>query len=318
MATISHTNTTIRQHLTKLASRMNLEHLSERFTEGFTKSDGIKLHLSLIATNPDAPTIVFVPGTATYALCFAEFLVGLADAGYNIVGLDPRGHGLSEGRRGDYTISELVRDTQAAITFAIENFNEKVSVLGCSQGGILAFYTAAIDDRIQTAICQNFADLCDPATLRLSRFPNLARIAKPLMNAAYRLFPKRGVPLTAYIDHRRMEVPSYGNVKNFIAQDPLALKTISVRALWSLTNTKLARPIEKISTPLLILQPGNDEVFPMDYIQYLFDKLTCTKQLVVLPNTIHTLLVASPQIALEPVVNWLSNIYKTNPEKKAI
>jgi alpha-beta hydrolase superfamily lysophospholipase len=298
-----------REHLEKLAKRMNLSHIVPRFSEGVVMSDGIRLHLDIIVTDLAAPSIVFVPGTATYALCFAEFMIGLADAGYNVIGLDPRGHGLSDGKRGDYIIGELVRDVQATVSYAIAHFNSNVSVVGCSQGGILAFYTAAVDSRIQSAICQNFADLSDPATLRISRFPSLARLAKPVMNMAKRLFPKRHVPLSTYIDHRRMKVPNYGSIRDFIEQDPLALKSISVRALWSLTNTPLGCAIDKISVPILVLHPEKDEIFPLAYTQYLFDKLTCMKHLEVLPDMTHTVLVLSPQTALKPIITWLKKIY---------
>lgn len=298
-----------RSHFYQLAKQMNLEHLSHRFSEDTVLSDGIRLHLDIIISDRNAPTVVFLPGTATYALCFAEILVAIADAGYNVVGIDARGHGRSEGTRGDYTVSELVRDAQAVIGYAIDHFNERVSLLGCSQGGIIAFYTAAIDDRIQSAICQNFADLSDPATLHIARYPTLARWSKPLMAAANRLFPKQQIPITTYIDHKRLKIPKYGTIQDFVEQDPLAIKTISVRALWSLSNTRLGRPIEQINIPLMILQPGNDEIFPLAYTQHLFDQLTCQKQLCVLPDMTHTMMVAAPQIAVKPIIEWLNGLY---------
>lgn len=79
----------------------------------------------------------------------------------------------SEGIRSNYTISEIMKDAQSVITYAIKRFNAKVSVMGSSQGGIVAFYLAAKDYRINSVICQNCADLTSPDTLQLSRHPRV-------------------------------------------------------------------------------------------------------------------------------------------------
>lgn len=297
--------------LRQLAHKFEVEHLEPHFHPDTLVSDGLHLHLDVIVKDRNAPTLVFVPGTATYALCFAEFLYLLSNEGYNVVGLDPRGHGLSEGVRGDYTISELIRDTQAAITYAIENFNENVSVVGCSQGGIVAFYVAAADDRVKSVVCQNFADLTDPRTMSASRHPFLSVFLTPIIRKAAKYFPQKQIPVTLYIDHSKLHVKHYGNLLNFLHQDPLALKSISMRALNSLTTTRLAVPIERIKTPVMVLHPENDGIFPLDYSRYLFDKLRCKKRLEIIPNTTHTLLVNHPQSAARPVLQWLNEIHKS-------
>ena len=42
------------------------------FTEETIKVGGLSVYLRVLRTNEDAPTAVFVPGTATYAMCYAE------------------------------------------------------------------------------------------------------------------------------------------------------------------------------------------------------------------------------------------------------
>jgi pimeloyl-ACP methyl ester carboxylesterase len=51
----------------------------------------------------------------------------------------------------------------------------EVSVMGSSQGGIVAFYLAAKDERLRSVICQNIADLSAPEAVQLSRNPLLFR-----------------------------------------------------------------------------------------------------------------------------------------------
>lgn len=301
--------TDVKAHLEQLATRFGMEAYISKIQTDTVMSDGFRLHLDVMVYDRNAPTLVFVPGTATYALCFAQLLSRLFDAGFNIVGIDPRGHGQSEGRRGDYTIAELVRDTQAAVTYAIQNFNERVSVMGCSQGGVVAFYTAATDDRLQSAICQNIADLVDPRTAEVSRFPRLTRIAKPALRVACAIAPSVRISVSSYIDHRKMHVAHYGNIKNFIKKDPIALKAISIRALHSLINTPLSCQVEQIKTPIMVLHPAKDQIFSLSYTRYLFNRLQCPKQLEIFPDLDHVMMVNHPEKIAPPVIQWLQTIY---------
>src|SRR5687767_10027666 len=102
---------TVTEYFEYITKELGYPPLYQYFTEDCIECDGNKLHLDIYEVGKDAPTIVFIPGTAIYALCYGELLYKLGQAGYNVVGLDPRGHGRSEGARGDYTISELMRDT---------------------------------------------------------------------------------------------------------------------------------------------------------------------------------------------------------------
>src|SRR5688572_18240139 len=154
--------------------------LYKYFAEDWIECDGNKLHLDIYEVGKDAPTIIFIPGTAIYALCYGELLHKFGENGYNVIGLDPRGHGRSEGIRGDYTIPELMRDVDATITYAITRFNDSISLVGSSQGGILALYMAAKDARVKSVVCQNIADLTAPETLSLVKYPSITRLLKPL------------------------------------------------------------------------------------------------------------------------------------------
>ena len=287
--------------------------LYKYFEEDFTESDGIKLHLDIYKHSKDAPTLVFVPGTAIYALCYGEFLYKLGQSGYNIVGLDPRGHGRSGGKRGDYTISELMTDISATVSYALNQFNNKVSLIGSSQGGILAFYMAGYDERIDSVICQNIADLTAPETLKLVKYPSLTRLLKPLLMSLGS--DKQQVPVTSYLDLEKIKVSYFGNAKAFLECDPLVLKTISLRALRSLASTSPPVPVEKIEKPVMVLSGMNDTIFPVSYTKTIFDKLNCKKKLQLYPGLDHAMLHENVDEVLPAVLEWLQEIYpaETDP-----
>jgi hypothetical protein len=89
------------------------------------EANGFRIHLTVLPFGPATPTLVFIPGTSVYAWFYIEFLVEMNRQGFNVVGFDPRGHGLSSGPRGDYSIDEEVEDTLAVVKCARERFGGK-------------------------------------------------------------------------------------------------------------------------------------------------------------------------------------------------
>ncbi len=281
--------------------------LYKYFTEDTLESDGNLLHLDIFEVGKDAPTVVFVPGTAIYALCYGEFLYKLGQAGFNVVGLDPRGHGRSEGLRGDYSMSELMLDIENTITYAIERFNDKVSLIGSSQGGILSFYMAAKDPRLKSVVCQNVADLTAPDAMKLVKYPNITKLLKPLFMSIG--WDKSQVPVTSYIDLDKIKVRYFGTAKSFLETDPLVLKTISLRALRSLASTPVPQPIDQINVPVMVISGTADHIFPVSYTQGIYDRLTCKKRLEFYEGLDHAMLHENVDVVLPPVLEWLREIH---------
>lgn len=284
--------------------------LHDQFYWDEVESDGIKLHLDVFEYSKKAPTIVFIPGTAIYAMCYGELLYKLGEAGYNVVGFDPRGHGRSGGVRGDYTIPEIMNDARNVISYAIKKFNKNVSLMGSSQGGIVAFYVAAVEDRIQSAICHTFADLAHQESVRLTRYPNLSSVLRPWIASFGGVFSDTQIPISLYLDLDTVEVKFFGSARKFIETNPLALKTISLRALRSLAHTPLPRPIEQITTPVMVFQGTNDSIFPMDYTKRIYGQLTCKKRIHFFEGLNHALNTEDVSAILKPVIEWLKEIYK--------
>ena len=207
-------------------------------------------------------------------------------------------------------MDELMRDTQQAITYAIKRFNDKVSLFGSSQGGIVAFYLAAKEDRIDSVICQNFADLTDSETVNLARYPNLAKAIKPLLvGFGDTLFGETQVPVSVYLDLEKIKIQRFGTAKEFISSDPLALDSVSIRALRSLTNTALPRKISEIEVPVMVFQGTADSIFPVEYTQAIFDRLTCKKHFEIFEGMNHALVIDNVEEVIIPIVKWLRGIY---------
>ncbi|MCB0510585.1 MAG: alpha/beta fold hydrolase [Chitinophagales bacterium] len=280
------------------------------FESTLITSGNLQLNIDIHTVSKDAPTLVFVPGTSVYGLCYAELLYEIGKKGYNIIAMDPRGHGRSEGSRGDYTIEELMLDVRNVVAHAKTLFNDKVSLMGSSQGGIVSFYLAAEDLEVDSVICQNFADLGWEETHTIARYPKLAKLAQPLIRAAGSMFPGLKVSTLSYLDLKSIKVKYFGNLHNFIVDDPFAISKISLRAAKSLVNAKMAKRVEEIKLPIFVFQGDKDIVFPLVYTQKIYDRLQCEKQLKVYPNCDHAIMVENVDLIKDDIIAWLDRMYE--------
>ncbi|TVR78861.1 MAG: alpha/beta fold hydrolase [Chitinophagaceae bacterium] len=313
---IKNTEKEIDEYFLRISKKMQMPPLYKSFEKDAIEVNGEKIHLDILRKGKDKPTIVFIPGTAIYAMVFTELLYKLGEAGFNIVGFDPRGHGRSGGKRGSYTITQLIDDTLAVTEYAKKHFNNDISLFGSSQGGIVAFYISAMNlPDIKSVVCQNFADLTAPDIKRLSRFPKLAGVAAPILQKVAKIAPELPVPINLYLDLSKEKLKHFGDFEKFIDQDPLSIKSIRLKALASLTNTPLPKPIEEISTPIMVIQGTSDLIFPVSYTRKLFNKLTCKKKLHLYPKLHHAMLAENVDEVLPPIIEWLNEIHEVDSKK---
>jgi len=295
----------LREWIGQICEKRGTPNYFDRFEQDSVLSGGLRLHLDVIEKERGRPTVVFMPGTNAYAMLYGEFLTKLADRGYNVVGFDPRGHGRSEGARGSYILPELVSDLRAAVGYARKRFGDPIAVAGSSQGGIACFYFAAAGDPVACAICHNLADLGDPASVRLTRWPAASRLLKPVVRRAARLAPEWKVPLSLYLDLAAEPVKFLGNSARVAREDPLFVPYLRLRGMASLASEPLPRPVEEIRTPVLILHGQRDTIFPLDYVEGIYRRLSCRKALHVHAGLPHYLVLDYLEEILPGILHWL-------------
>ncbi|MEM9731234.1 MAG: alpha/beta fold hydrolase, partial [Myxococcota bacterium] len=257
-----------------LAVKRGVPSWFDRFTPHRIAGQAGELHVDIVQASTPGRVFVFMPGTNAYTLLYGEFLVAMADQGWAVVAFDPRGHGRSDGKRGSYTIDELLEDYATVVSFARGMSGDgAVVVSGSSQGGIVAFYYALSDPSVDAYVCHNLADLSDPSSVALTRFGDRGHALRPWIERLARVFPEAPVPMQSYLDLRREPVRGQPHALHVLLEDPWIPWFVRVKTLASLGTAPPPAPIDSIRTPGLVLQAGDDTIFPTSYIRRLVDRI---------------------------------------------
>jgi alpha-beta hydrolase superfamily lysophospholipase len=298
---------TVREYLDNMMKRLKMNVDRTLVEETYIDANGYRIHLTIGVAGKNAPTLIFIPGTTAYAQVYAQFMYDMYKRGFNVIGLDPRGHGQSSGPRGDYTINGIVDDTLAVVKYARSRFGGKIALAGSSQGGMAAFYAAARDDSIAAAVCHNIADLNgkDNIVLSLIRPPQLL---VPFCTFLMNLYGSYSFPIALYLDLSKEKFSDGTDAATMIKDDPLAITWITFRALNSLLRTDLAKPVEKIRVPIMLIHAEKDNIFPQKYVEGIFNRLTCKKKYLFFKNTEHLVMTNNVSEVVPPVAAWLKEV----------
>ncbi len=301
-----------RAYAASLMIRVGLGDLYGTWEEEWLDLGDRRLALYHFRSSPGDPVVVFVPGTSVYALLYVEFMHKLSVQGFNVVGFDPRGHGMSSGKRGVYTLRRLVEDALAVIGHAMETYGEKVAVSGSSQGGMVAYYCAAAEPRLKAAVCHNVIAPDEPDNERMTRRPGMFKPLMPLLPALKPLMDSPlgmlMVPVSLYLDLKAEPSRIIPDVARFLKEDPLALTAVSLSALHSLPTTPMARKVEEIEVPVMVVHAGRDNIFPEDYVRRVYGRLACEKEFLYLPDAPHLVMTDYVDDIVPPVAAWLKKM----------
>ncbi|NPV60855.1 MAG: alpha/beta fold hydrolase [Actinobacteria bacterium] len=301
-----------RAYAASLLERVGMGDLYGTWEEEWLDLGDRRLALYHFRSRPGDPAVVFVPGTSVYALLYTEFMHKLSQQGFNVVGFDPRGHGMSSGKRGVYTLSLLVEDALAVIDHAVAAYGDRVAVSGSSQGGMVAFYCAAAEPRLKAAVCHNVIAPDQPGNERMTRRPGMFRPLMPLLPALKPLmdspFGRLMIPVSLYLDLKAETSRLVPDVGRFLKEDPLAVNAVSLCALHSLPTTPMARKVEEIEVPVMVVHAGKDNIFPEDYVRAVYGRLTCEKEFLYLADAPHLVMTDYVDEIVPHVSAWLKKM----------
>lgn len=277
----------------------DVDRMADRVEHALIPCRHKQVHLELHAADGGAaPTLVFSPGLGAYARFYLPLLGSLCDAGFNVVGIDRPGHGLSEGRRGDCTIDETIDVVEEAVRYARDRFGGPLALLGSSLGGIINWYALTREPDVEAVVCHNIArpDVFHDPSMRF-KVPVLRRLA--------RVAPFAGVPIKQIADFRK--VSSSAEILDFAASEQDGTWCWKVTARSAASFLTYDPPVDwtRVGTPVLVLVGAGDEMVSAPFTEQVLAAGRPPNAELRLPELGHLLFHDHLDEALPLVTGWL-------------
>jgi len=262
-------------------------------------SDGVRLYAVKWRLNDPRRRVVLVHGLGEHITRYRDVAGVLTAHGSEVSGFDFRGHGNSEGARGDASSFErLITDLEEYVSDCAMQTGLPVHLYGHSMGGnVVLNYALRRRSDVRSLVVTSPG--LKPASVATRFALKLGAILKPF---AGRLIVSNGIDVS-YLSRRQDVVQDY-------ERDPLNHDRISVRLALSLIEAGdyACRNAARLRKPLLLLQGTDDRVVDIT-ANLTFARLAghyC--QLELLPGLYHELHHEPERNAvLERIACWLSS-----------
>ena len=257
----------------------------------------LPLHTELYpCTDEKAPLLLFIPGIGTYSELYAELLSDLCAEGFNVVGVDLRGHGYSGGERGLYTVSQVCSDLSQIIDHYRQSFSGPIYLYGYSIGALLGLACAERDQRIEKLIC---------GTLLVPQIaPDmLHQVGWSWIWSSALLLPGMQLPMKNFIDYDRLLAGHPAGDE--INADPLIVFDYPLSTLSSLFTHRFGSLSRTFDFRGLIIHGSEDEVLPLSYSERVQDWLQQPFELMAVDGEGHMLPWDNPTHLTQVISAWL-------------
>jgi len=275
---------------------IDVKKLREDFKESYdlvNTSDGITLFLRKWESKiPSNKAVLILHGITAYSGPYEMFAQAISKAGFTAVGLDLRGHGLSDGIRGDYPSKErLINDLVETIAHLKKQFS-KLLIFGHSLGVLSAFLAKKnSNEKIDGLILLSAGKVITPGVYKS---PSVLQKLKILFSSL--IFPSK--PVITYYREGILGL-----------DDPLFnfKYTLRFMRLVSIKDLDLS---EEIDCPILLGVGEHDEIFSVESAQSLLDDISCKdKKFFIIPGAKHA--IEFTEETFKEIKSWLNDKFSS-------
>lgn len=249
--------------------------------------------------------LLIVHGIGGHGGTYDVFCEPLSERGVDIVSMDLPGHGLARNDRGNFRFTEWLEDMDIMATAMRERFGKPVFVLGSSQGSAAAFHSLAVSDAISGAITMCIIlsevepDQSDPLHRHFAAFQSFAARATAQWEGDARRFD-----LVKALDWNKNYSENEANILEKKQQDPLRAWSYGHAGLVSYYNHIPPRPSSANDKPVLVTVGERDPLVSCAYVRKCFDHIGGPKQLEIVANGTHQLMLYHADVYLPLVDGW--------------
>ncbi len=260
-----------------------------------TTTDGETLFLrrwnpDSVQSNKKQVAVLILHGFTAHSGAYDMAGTPFSESGYTTFGMDYRGHGLSDGNRGDTPGTERWITDMAETVAYIEALGfSKIVVLGHSLGVASAFCVA---NKVPTKI--------SGLVMLSGAYEGRKGVSKPPS-----FFEKARFMASALL---RPSYPSYNYYREgmTVTKDSLFTMRYTPRFMMML-DVKTLRLSSDMNIPVLVGVGDKDELFTVDKVKELYDLIPGDKkEFLVMKNTTHATILRDSWMQ---VVDWLDRTY---------
>ena len=262
----------------------------------FVGNNGVKIYAKKdIVTTPKA-SVVIVHGICEHLDRYDYLCEKLNKEGYNVYRYDARGHGRSEGKKGDLNdYQDYLLDLDKYIDIVKEeNPDSKLVLLGHSMGGLVSTsYACMFNNKIDYLALSGAANVIPKQAKALKFLPMFL-----IKNIMYKNNLGEGVCSDKEV------VEKYNN-------DPLVLKKATMGLMKNVfvTGCNLVKDnISQIKVPTLVMHGKGDGIVSYTTAEWTYNNLTCEdKELKVYDGLYHEIFnEVKKDVVIEDLINWLN------------
>ena len=266
--------------------------MADIFEDGFLRTeDGLNLYLRRDIPHRPRALILLLHSLGEHSGLYSAAAARLNKAGYGVYRLDFRGHGRSDGPRGDVqNFEDYLRDTDAAVESARRAFpGLALILLGHSMGALVAAsYAVAFPGKVD-------GEVSTCGALRM--IPAL----EFLRGCSRHTHSERGDERFSLLLPKRQEADSWQD-------DRQRLDSVTVRLagkVWIQGADWFAPRMKELTTPLLILHGEDDSLVPPEISRWFYEGVSSQdRRLLLYPAQGHSLLKEDGE-ALDDIIAWL-------------
>ncbi|MBL4818855.1 MAG: lysophospholipase, partial [Deltaproteobacteria bacterium] len=227
--------------------------------------DGTKLYIKPALVDNPKHTIVLVHGFAEHIGRYQDLIERLNQSNMNVIGLDFRGHGQSDGQRGYIdSLSQYEEDLDAAVQTAKQKTGtQKVTILAHSMGALIAScYAVNRADQVSGLI------LSSPLIALSVKVPYWKQQVGQIMSTLWPTFSMPNTMDPKYLSHDPKTVQDY-------EKDPLVFHEVNARWFEQVTGFKgeAIKIAAKIQTPMLVQLSDEEQIVSFDASKEWFDHI---------------------------------------------
>ncbi|MBL8156829.1 MAG: alpha/beta fold hydrolase [Anaerolineae bacterium] len=252
------------------------------------QSTGVNIQMD-VYEQPDKSALVVIlnHGAGGYSRIFLPVTLALYERGYTVIAPNQRGQGYSEGDRGDFTVGQFVQNIVDVTHWARQRYSGVLFLLGGSVGSGLVYNAAAESAPVDAIICHNLYDFGSVHdTIDLSRFaalrhlPGCSALTRTAIQFFAALMPGLRLPFGAVAKFDAMVDDRDTRFYDIWKNDPLPIKSVSLRYMRSTFSTPARIPFEANTRPILVINPVRDKMVSPVVTKRNFDRLGGPKQYV--------------------------------------